>query len=72
MSCILKKFDLAQFVAASNKNSGGNNDVSTSEPSTSTTTHIGDPAVTLLPTDRFTQNDIKELISLGFTREQVS
>lgn len=54
---------------SANKN-GGNSDVSTSEPSTSTS-HISNPALTLLPTDRFTETDIRELINLGFTREQV-
>ena len=30
-----------------------------------------DPSVIILPTDNFGENEVKELVSLGFTREQV-
>ncbi|KAG8233015.1 hypothetical protein J437_LFUL013684, partial [Ladona fulva] len=42
----------------------------TSQSSRNTKPRI-DPATSILPTDRFTENEVKELVSLGFTREQV-
>jgi len=38
---------------------------STSQPTT------GDAATTVLPNDKFTENDVQELIKMGFNREQV-
>lgn len=30
-----------------------------------------DPSILILPTDNFGENEVRELVSLGFTREQV-
>ncbi|XP_075213513.1 DNA damage inducible 1 homolog rngo isoform X2 [Lycorma delicatula] len=44
-------------------------------PSGATTSGINinrlDPALTILPSDKFGETEVKELVSLGFTREQV-
>ncbi|XP_038216414.1 protein DDI1 homolog 2 isoform X2 [Zerene cesonia] len=31
---------------------------------------LGDPSQTILPTDKFTESDVEEIVNLGFTREQ--
>jgi len=36
----------------------------------SSSSRLSDPATTILPTDHFTEATVKELMALGFTREQ--
>nr|CAD7257303.1 unnamed protein product [Timema shepardi] len=54
--------DLARALQQSSRDSSG--------PSRSSIPR--DPHNIVLPTDRFSDSDVKELVSLGFTREQVT
>ncbi|PNF29103.1 DDI1-like protein 2 [Cryptotermes secundus] len=45
--------------------------VATSSSSSSLSSMPRDPSILILPTDNFGENEVRELVSLGFTREQV-
>lgn len=64
---ILTFFFLFSLLDAPNQ--GISSNISSQQPSVAPVRQINENQI--LPTDRFTETDIKELTSLGFTREQV-
>lgn len=42
------------------------------EPVSSAASNQLDQALSILPSDNFTEEEVREIVALGFTREQVS
>lgn len=71
---IQEELDMKEVLERSRQEAGG---ASTSAQSSSSSTTTSQPttttnaATTVLPTDKFSESDVQELIKLGFSREQV-
>lgn len=60
--------DLAQALQNSRESAGA---IAASGSSSSRGSIPRDPSILILPSDNFGENEVRELVSLGFTREQV-
>lgn len=65
-----EELEMKEAIERSKREAAGGGGGGASTSSTSSTTS-SNPATTVLPSDKFTEADVSELISLGFNREQV-
>lgn len=69
---IQEELDMKEVLERSRQEAGGaSTSAQSSSSSTSQSTTTTNAATTVLPTDKFSESDVQEIVKLGFSREQV-
>lgn len=66
-----EELEMKEALERSKQEASGGASTSTSQATSSQSTTTSNAATTVLPTDKFSEADVQELVKLGFSREQV-